>query len=274
MPRPRRPTGTGPLLSWLCTPGFWKAGSRSSLIVVLSRSCNPRLLPNVRRPEPLPRLQSCPRRTDCSFNWNGWPCRRTTALSPELKYFVLHSPFAEMLRGFLMDQAWIPDDSGFSILELYIFFTHITGWLVPINICGWDNNTRPPALRSRSAQACWAHETDWDRLALMRQPLNVQRRTFLFILRELFRYMQVPWEITLKRSLHHLGHAFPVQTLPYRPHATCDGNSMQRLQGLQQGGTLVSCLTRGYSVVTSPRPPPRPLGSFDLIWNRRKAYTK
>ena len=148
------------------------------------------------------------------------------------------------------------------------------GWLVPINICGWDNSTRPPALRSRSAQACWAHETDWDRLALMRQPLNVQCRTFLFILRELFRYMQVPWEITLKRSLHHLGHAFPVQTLPYRPHATCDGNSMQRLQGLQQGGTLVSCLTRGYSVMTPPRPPPRPLGSFDLIWNRRKAYTK
>ena len=105
---------------------------------------------------------------------------------PELQYFVLPSPFAEMLRGFLMDQAWIPDDSGFSILELYIFFTHITGWLVPINICGWDNDTRPPALRSSSAQACWAHETDWDRLALMRQPLNVQCRTFLFILRELF----------------------------------------------------------------------------------------
>ena len=158
-------------------------------------------------------------------------------------------------------------------LRALLFFTAATGWLVPINICGMRNDLRPPALRSSSAQACWAHETDWSHLKLLRQPLNVQCRTFLFVLRELFRYLRLPWEITLRRCLHFIGHSFPVQSLPFRPLATCDGHVIRRIQELQAGGSFVASLTRTYSVMNAPVPATRSLRNFDLIWNRRKAYS-
>ena len=194
--------------------------------------------------------------------------------NPDLQYFVLHAPFAALLRDFLLDQKWVPDPDGFSICELYIFFTAATGWLVPINICGMANDLRPPALRSSSAQACWAHETDWSHLKLLRQPLNVQCRTFLFVLRELFRYLRLPWEITLRRCLHFVGHSFPVQSLPFRPLATCDGHVIRRIQQLQGGGSFVASLTKIFSVMHDPVPATRSLRNFDLIWNRRKAYSR
>ena len=147
----------------------------------------------------------------------------------ELQYLALHAPFAAILRDFLLAQKWVPDSFGFSVLELYVFFTDSTGWMVPINICGMENSLRPPG-RSKSAQACWAHETDWNHFALLRQPLNVQCRTILFVLRDLFRHMQLPWEITLQRCLHCMGHQFPVQTLAYRPTATCDGIPTRKLR--------------------------------------------
>ena len=47
---------------------------------------------------------------------------------PELKFFVLHSPFAAILKDFLLDQRWVPDSEGFTVCEFYVYFTKAT-WM-------------------------------------------------------------------------------------------------------------------------------------------------
>ena len=132
-----------------------------------------------------------------------------------------------------MQQKWVPDCNGFIVYELYFMFTGQTGWTVPINITGYSQHDRPAKLRSRTARVCWAHESDWQELSLSRQPPNKLCKVFLHILREVFKRVEVPWEISPRRALRCLGASFPVQSLCMRPLASCDGVSIRTLQSFQ-----------------------------------------
>ena len=190
--------------------------------------------------------------------------------------YILHGPFGVMLWNYLRAQYWVPDEQGFSLYELFIAFSTSTGWVAPCNIQAIPNQDRPANLRSHAAGACWAHETDWPQLAMSRPSLAAQLRVFLYILREIFRRVGVPWEISRKRALHFLYFNLPAQCLSYRPRCTCDGGAIKRLVHLQAGGSFSAASQRSYSVGRQPHPAPveSALISFDDSWRRYKALLR
>ena len=163
---------------------------------------------------------------------------------------------------------WVPDCNGFSVYELYFMFTRQTGWTVRINIIGFSQQSRPVKLRSRTARVCWAQDSGWQELSLSRHPLNKQCKVFLHILREIFKRVEVPWEISPNRTLRCLGANFPVQSLCMRPVASCDSVSIRALQSFQTGAPFRKALGRVYSPSAPRVLGPCMLEDFDVLWRQ------
>ena len=190
--------------------------------------------------------------------------------------YILHGPFGVVLWNYLREQTWVPDEQGFSLYELFVAFTTSTGWLAPYNIQSIPNADRPVQLRAFAAGACWAHETDWPKLALSRPSMAAQLRVFLYVLREIFRRVGISWEISRKRTLHFLYFNLPVQCLPYRPCSTRSGGAIQHLVRMLAGGSFSAASQRSYSVGIQPRTAPASvaLAPFDDSWRRYKALLR
>ena len=189
----------------------------------------------------------------------------------DLHGFPFHGPFSTVMWNFFRGQRWIFDEQGCSLYEIYVAFLDSCGWVTPTNIHAVPNKDRPAHLRSYSAGACWAHECDWEDLKLQRPPLNSQLRIFLYILREVFARLGVPWVFTRRRVLHCLGYNLPVQCLDFRPLVTCDGSAICSLRKFQNGGSFSACMARAYPPSCSPCPSDIPLHPFDDTWRAYKA---
>ena len=192
-------------------------------------------------------------------------------LELDLQGFILHGPYALLLWSFLGQQRWVADPHGFPLYELYVAFAEKTGWVAPINIHGLANVDRPAHLRTVCAGAAWVHPTDWSHLCLTRQSLSAQLRIFLYVLREIFKRQQVPWEISRQRALHCLYFNLPVQTSQFRPCSTCDGSSIRTLLRHQSGGSFFASIQKSYSPESEPLQPLAALQDLDSCWRAYKA---
>ena len=75
--------------------------------------------------------------------------------------------FLDVLAKFMTGQ-WFPCNPPVSLLEVYLAFVDSTGWLVPINVSGWNQLAIPVEWRSNAASA-WLHETSYPELVLEKQ---------------------------------------------------------------------------------------------------------
>ena len=141
---------------------------------------------------------------------------------------------------------------------MYIHFTKETGWLSPVNIVHVENAKRPHSLRYAVAKACWAHETDWEHLRCVRPSLSQQCRIFFFILKQIFKSMQIPWQIVEEKPLKCIGIIFKVKSLRWRPLSTCNGNAARELRNFLAGSQQRRGFMSTYS--TSSVAVPRPCG--------------
>ena len=97
-----------------------------------------------------------------------WMCIPFSDRELNLDGFVLHGPFSTTLWNSLRQQHWIPDEQACLLYEIYAAFLESCGWVTRIQVQPLPNKDRPPHLRFRSAGACWAYETDWEDLKLLR----------------------------------------------------------------------------------------------------------
>ena len=126
-------------------------------------------------------------------------------------------PFLSVLAKFMMGQ-WMPCQPAMSLLELYIIFTHVTGWLVPINVASWNQMTLPIRWRCKpNVRAAWLHETTYQDLGFARQSLNKQLTTFGHALKRMLSTMGVSASMIKTASLQNCGTSMRFQSITAVP---------------------------------------------------------
>lgn len=97
---------------------------------------------------------------------------------PNWDVFLLCPPFAQLLFDWCSRHNWVPDEQGFSVMEMYFAFTAETGWLAPVNVAKWDKAARPAPFEKVSVKAAWVHQVQCPQISLCAQPLTSQVLTF------------------------------------------------------------------------------------------------
>ena len=123
--------------------------------------------------------------------------------------------FLSVLAEFMAGQ-WVKCEPVMSVMELYIIFVHVTGWLVPVNIASWDQQTVPLEWRT-NIHAAWLHETTYPALKAARQPLHKQLVTFQHALKRLLKDMEVPAVLYKTSVLRQYGRTETVQSISSVP---------------------------------------------------------
>ena len=138
-------------------------------------------------------------------------------MPPLPKYSVCDSEamlcprFVSILADF-MNGEWLQCTPAMRPIEFYILFVHMTGWVVPINVAGWDQSCIPIQLRSRVA-AAWLHETSYADLVAARQPLLRQLKTFLHALKRMIAIMDFSAVILKSAAFAEFGQKKKVQSI-------------------------------------------------------------
>ena len=126
-------------------------------------------------------------------------------------------PFLSVLAKFMAGQ-WVQCQPPMSLLELYIIFTQVTGWLVPINTATWSQDMLPARWRCKpNVRAAWLHETTYKELCLARQSLNKQLNTFGHAFKRMLLTMGVSASMIKAASLQDSGTSMKFQSVTAVP---------------------------------------------------------
>ena len=113
----------------------------------------------------------------------GPPADHLTAVPIDTYDDALLGPrFLWVIRKWWVDQQWRHAPSGFSIAELYFFFSESTGWMSPQNLATWDPRSLPFQWRT-SIQTAFAAETDYEALQFNDVCYSKQCTVFLHALK-------------------------------------------------------------------------------------------
>ena len=129
---------------------------------------------------------------------------------------ILCPPFLDMLATFLRNRNWFDTGQPCPIHLLYIHFVQQTGWVVPLNLAPWKQETVPVQWRCRLS-AAWIHETSYPNLVLMRQIFSKQSTTFLHALKLIVKRYDLPFTFDTSPALLAFQHTPAVGTISLWP---------------------------------------------------------
>ena len=174
-------------------------------------------------------------------------------------------PFLSVLAKFMAGE-WCSCQPAVSLLEVYLIFTKVTGWLVPINTATWNQATLPVRWRCKShVRAAWLHEVTYSDLSLARQSLNKQLKTFGHAVKRMLLAMDIPASMIKAASLQHCGTSMKFQSMTAVP-AICK-SFPTLLCELVQSKSLPALVDAVYSPPSAPQASTVRQISPTILWN-------
>ena len=193
------------------------------------------------------------------------PCFQVPSYVVQETEAMMCPPFLSVLAQFMAGQ-WVQCQPPMSLLELYIIFTQVTGWLVPINIATWSQELLPARWRCKpNVRAAWLHETTYKELSFARQSLNKQLKTFGHAFKRMLLTMGVPASMIKAASLQHSGTSMKFQSVTAVP-SICQSfpNHLRELVQKQSLPVLVNAV---YNPPIAPQVSDVAQISPTILWN-------
>ena len=122
----------------------------------------------------------------------------------EVSCALLGPRFCQVFREYCLEQSWCKTESWVSLLELYLHFVRVTGWLSPVNVASWKPQQLPLGLVA-DVPACFVHETEYPQLKMCRPLLSKQLNVFGSIVRFMFKEAAIDFPMSRTKSLAHWG---------------------------------------------------------------------
>ena len=117
---------------------------------------------------------------------------------------LLGPRFCHVFRQYCLGQTWCKNDSGVSLLELYLHFASATGWVCPVNVAAWKPFQLPTGLVA-DVPACFVHETEYPQLKLCRPLLSKQLNLFRNVVRFMFKEAEIDFPMPRAKTLSQWG---------------------------------------------------------------------
>ena len=165
-----------------------------------------------------------------------------------------------------MTGTWVHCQPPMSLLELYIIFTHVSGWLVPINVASWNQMNLPVRWRSKPhVRAAWLHENTYQALGFARQSLSRQLTTFGHAVKRMLVTMGVPASLIKAASLKNCGTSSKHQSITAVPEVC---KSFSNLLGeIVQKKPLPALARAVYNPPAAPQASDVAQISPTILWN-------
>ena len=192
---------------------------------------------------------------------------------PNWDVFLLCPPFAQLLFDWCSRHNWVPDEQGFSVMEMYFAFTAETGWLAPVNVAKWDKAARPAPFEKVSVKAAWVHQVQCPQISLCAQPLTSQVLVFSHVLRAVLSACKCPWKLSSKFALRCVGVSCKVPALRMRPQYHTARVVCDSLFRHFTGRLYRQVLKEGYAVVQEPVAAQIPFRSpHEIFYAHKRAH--